>query len=207
MGTLEGNFVGKKKVSGKELVRFYTAANKASLVDLTPVYDLVREAITTEYDSKFDFPTANEDYAITSINGSGVITLDRKHTLEPGFRFVIHNTTFYVRTVPGVFTLTLSTSRGGGLYNNYVSDGITASDSGRGFYDVVISNAVASRARPIDQGIVVFAARRMQDSLLTINLGEKDAEWMKATDCSTTNSYNVVNPAPEVRAFLNYGLR
>ena len=207
MGTLEGNFVGKKKVSGKELVRFYIAPDKADVVSLTPIYDLVREAITTEYDSKFDFPTANEDYTIASIDGGGTITLDRKHTLEPGFRFVINNTTFYVQTVPGVFTLTLSTSRGGSLYNNYAGDGIVASDFGRGFYDVVISNAVASRARPIDQGIVVFAARRLEDSLLTIDLGEKDAEWMKATDCSTTNSYNVINPAPEVRAFLNYGLR
>ncbi len=207
MGTLEGNFVGKKKVSGKELVRFYIAPDKADVVSLTPIYDLVREAITTEYDSKFDFPTANEDYTIASIDGGGTITLDRKHTLEPGFRFVINNTTFYVQTVPGVFTLTLSTSRGGSLYNNYAGDDIVASDFGRGFYDVVISNAVASRARPIDQGIVVFAARRLEDSLLTIDLGEKDAEWMKATDCSTTNSYNVINPAPEVRAFLNYGLR
>jgi hypothetical protein len=207
MGTLEGNFVGKKKVSGKELVSFYIAPNKAGVVSLTPIYDLVRESITTEYDSKFDFPTANEDYKIVSIAGNGTITLDRKHSLEPGFRFVINNTTFYVRTVPGVFTLTLSTSRGGSLYNNYAGDGITASDFGRGFYDVVIDSAVASRARPIDQGIVVFAARRIEDSLLTIDLGEKDAEWMKATACSTTNSYNVIDPAPEVRAFLNYGLR
>lgn len=207
MGTLEGNFVGKKRVSGKELVRFYIAPNKGDVMSLTPIYDLVRESITTEYDSKFDFPTANEDYAIASIDGGGTITLDRKHTLEPGFRFVINNTTFFVRTVPGVFTLTLSTTRGGGLYNNYAGDGIVASDFGRGFYDVVLDNAVASRARPIDQGIVVFAARRLEDSLLTINLGEKNAEWMKATDCSTTNSYNVINPAPEVRAFLNYGLR
>jgi hypothetical protein len=207
MGTLEGNFVGKKKVSGKELVSFYIAPNKAGLVSLAPIYDLVRESITTEYDSKFDFPTANEDYKIVSIAGNGTITLDRKHSLEPGFRFVINNTTFYVRTVPGVFTLTLSTSRGGSLYNNYAGDGITASDFGRGFYDVVIDSAVASRARPIDQGIVVFAARRIEDSLLTIDLGEKDAEWMKATACSTTNSYNVIDPAPEVRAFLNYGLR
>ncbi len=207
MGTLEGNFVGKKKVSGKELVSFYIAPNKAGLVSLTPIYDLVRESITTEYDSKFDFPTANEDHEIAGIAGDGTITLDRKHSLEPGFRFVINNTTFYVRTVPGVFTLTLSTSRGGSLYNSYAGDGITPSDSGRGFYDVVIDNAVASRARPIDQGIVVFAARRIEDSLLTIDLGEKDAEWMKATACSTTNSYNVIDPAPEVRAFLNYGLR
>jgi hypothetical protein len=206
MGTLEGNFVGKKKVSGKELVRFYIAPNKAELVKLTPIYDLVREAITTEYDSKFDFPTANEDYEIVDITG-GTITLIRKHSLEPGFRFLINNITFYVRTVPGVFTLTLSTSRGGDLYSNYAGDGITVSDFGRGFYDVVIDNAVASRARPIDQGAVVFAARRLEDSLLTVNLGEKNAEWMKTSDCSTTNSYNVVNPAPEVRAFLNYGLR
>ena len=206
MGTLEGNFVVKKRVSGKELTRLYIPPNKHSSVKLTSIYDLVREAITTEYDSKFDFPTANEDYEIVDITG-GTITLIRKHSLEPGFRFVINNTTFYVRTVPGVFTLTLSTSRGGALYSNYENDGITVSDVGRGFYDVVLDNAVASRARPIDQGVVVFAARRVEDALLTTDLGEKDAEWMRASVCSTTNSYNVIVPAPEVRAFLNYGLR
>lgn len=207
MGTLEGNFVVKKTVSGKELTRLYIPPSKHSSVKLTSIYDLVRESITTEYDSKFDFPAANEDYEIASIAGNGTITLDRKHSLEPGFRFVINNTTFYVRTVPGIFTLTLSTSRGGGLYNNYAADGIIVSDFGRGFYDVVIDNAVASRARPIDQSVVVFAARRVADALLTIDLGEKDAEWMRASACSTTNSYNVIVPAPEVRAFLNYGLR
>ena len=206
MGTLEGNFVVKKRVSGKELTRLYIPPNKHSSVKLTSIYDLVREAITTEYDSKFDFPTANEDYEIVDITG-GTITLIRKHSLEPGFRFVINNTTFYVRTVPGVFTLTLSTLRGGALYSNYENDGITVSDVGRGFYDVVLDNAVASRARPIDQGVVVFAARRVEDALLTTDLGEKDAEWMRASVCSTTNSYNVIVPAPEVRAFLNYGLR
>lgn len=207
MGTIEGNFVGKQIVSGKELVRFYIGPNKPEVVDLTLIYDLVRESITTEYDSKFDFPTANEDYEIISIAGNGTITLDRKHSLEPKFRFVINNTTFYVREVAGVSTLTLTTSRGGALYNNYAADGIVAPARGRGFYDVVIDNAVASRARPIDQGVVVFAARRLEDSLLTIDLGEKDAQWMKTSACSTTNSYNVINPAPEVRAFLNYGLR
>ena len=40
-------------------------------------------------------------------------------------------------------------------------------------YDLVIDNAVASRARPIDQGIVVFAARRVVDSLLTADLVRK----------------------------------
>ena len=207
MGTLEGNFVGKQRVSGKELVRFYIAPDKAEIVNLTSIYDLVRESITTEYDSKFDFPTANEDYEITNIDGNGVLTLDRKHSLEVGFRFVINNTTFYIRTVPGVTTITLSTSRGGSLYNGYAGAGIVASNYGRGFYDVIIDSAVASRARPIEQGVVVFAARRVVDSMLIINLEESNAEWMKASNCSTTNSYNVITPAPEVRAFLNYGLR
>jgi hypothetical protein len=167
----------------------------------------VRESITTEYDSKFDFPIANEDYGIVSISGGGVITLDRKHTLEPGFRFVINNQTFYVLAVLSAFELTLSAARGGSLYNNYTNDGIEAPNSGRGFYDTVISEAIASRARPIDQGVIVFAARRLEDAAIVENLQEKDAEWMGLFDCQASVAYNVVSPAPEVRAFLTYGLR
>jgi hypothetical protein len=207
MGTLEGNFVIKQRVEGTPLATIYLAPNKGELVELSPIYDLVRESITTEYDSKFDFPVANEDYGITSISGGGVVTLDRKHTLEVGFRFVINNRTFYVRTVPSNTSLTLAETRGGALYNNYVSDGIEAPNNGRGFYDVVLSGSVASRARPIDQGVIVFAARRLTDAALSVDLGEKDAEWMRLFNCSTNVAYNVVSPAPEVRAFLNYGLR
>ncbi len=207
MGTLEGNFVLKATVAGKELATFFLPPNKGTQVSLTPIYDLVREAITTEYDSKFDFPTTNENIEITNISGGGVLTLERKHTLEVGFRFVIGTDTFYVRTVPSETTITLSTSRGGALYNNYAADGIVAGMFGTAFYDLVINQAVASRARPIDQGVVVFAARRVVDAQAVLSLDWKDAEWMKTYECNTSNSYNVVSPAPEVRAFLNYGLR
>lgn len=207
MGTLEGNFLMRQVVSGKHLTTAFTAANKPERIDLTKIYDLVRESITTEYDSKFDFPVNNENIQVISIDGSGVLTLGRKHTLEPGFRFVINNRTFYIVSAPSDTTITLSETLGGAVYNDYASDGIVAPFYGTGYYDLVISGAVASRARPIDQGIVVFAVRRVVDSALQISLDEKNAEWMKLYNCSTTNTYNEVSPAPEVRAFLNYGLR
>ena len=204
MGTLEGNYVVKKLVRGKELTRIYIPPNKSTNVKLTPIYDLVREAITTEYDSKFDFPVVNEDYQIVDIAANGVITLDRKHTIEAGFRFVVNNVTYYARTIEGEFTLTISATRNGPLL---VSPAFSELDYCRVFYDVILDNAVATRARPIQQSIVAFAARRVADGLLTTDLGEKDAEWIRASNCSTSNSYNVVSPVPEVRAFLNYGLR
>jgi len=207
MGTLEGNFVVKQRVEGTPLLTTYLPANKGDVVELSSIYNLVRESITTEYDSKFDFPVSNEDYGISGINGSGTVFLDRKHTLEPGFRFVIGATTFYVRTAPDNLSITLSSSRGGALYNNFVADGITAPNNGRAFYDVVLSGSVASRARPIDQGMIAFAVRRISDTAIVEDLGEKDAEWMKLFNCSSNVAYNVVSPAPEVRAFLNYGLR
>lgn len=207
MGTLEGNFILKKTVNGKALSTFFVPANKPVSIDMTKIYDLVRESITTEYDSKFDFPVNNQNIEIASIDGSGVLTTSRKHTFEPGFRFVIGTRTFYVLSAPSNTTLTLSETLNGSLYNDYTADGIVAPFYGTGYYDLIISNAVASRARPIDQGIVVFAARRVTDSLLSLSLEEKDAEWMRAYNCETTNSYDVISPAPEIRAFLNYGLR
>jgi hypothetical protein len=93
------------------------------------------------------------------------------------------------------------------LYNNFVADGITAPNNGRAFYDIVLSSSVASRARPIDQGVVAFAVRRISDTAIVEDLGEKNAEWMRLFNCSSNVAYNVVSPAPEVRAFLNYGLR
>jgi len=206
MGTLEGNFVVKKTVTGKELTRLYIPPNKHSTVKLTSIYDLVRESITTEYDSKFDFPVSNEDYQITSITTEGVVTLDRKHTIEEGFRVVVNNQTFYAKTIEGEFTLTLARSRGGAQLNR-AEMSIDTPAYARAFYDVVLSSAVASRARPIQQSVIAFAARRVEDGLAVTDLGEVNAEWMRVSNCSTTNSYNVLSPVPEVRAFLNYGLR
>lgn len=207
MGTLEGNFVIKKTVTGKKLGTFFMAANKPERVDLTRIYNLVREAITTEYDSKFEFPIANENYEITAINTDGTLTLGRKHTLEPGFRFVIGLTTYYVVAAPSVFTIRVSLTRGGPAFQDFASNNVATGDLGTGYYDLVIDQAIAARARPIDQGAIVFAARRVDDALLTYSLAEKDAQWMKAYNCTTTNTYNVVSPAPETRIFLNYGLR
>jgi hypothetical protein len=207
MGTLEGNFVIKQTVSGKKLGTFFMAANKPERIELTKIYDLVREAITTEYDSKFDFPIVNENYEITNIAGDGTLTLNRKHTLETGFRFVIGLTTYYIVAAPGVSTIRVSTSRGGAVFTGFSGVGIAAGTFGTAYYDLVINQAIASRARPIDQGAVVFAARRVDDALLPYSLAEKDAQWMKLYNSTTTNTYNVVSPAPETRVFLNYGLR
>ena len=93
------------------------------------------------------------------------------------------------------------------MFTGFTGAGVVAGDFGTAFYDLVINQAIASRARPIDQGAVVFAARRVDDALLTLSLDEKDAEWMRLYNCTTTNTYNVVSPAPETRVFLNYGLR
>jgi hypothetical protein len=183
------------------------AANKPERVDLTRIYDLVREAITTEYDSKFDFPVVNENFQITNIDGGGLITLDRKHTLEIDFRFVIGSTTFYVQSTPTVTTIRLSATRGGGAITNFTSYGIEAGDFGTAYYDLIIDQAVASRARPIDQGVIVFGVRRVDDTLLPYSLAEQDAQWMRTYNCTTSFSYNVVSPPPETRIFLNYGLR
>ena len=207
MGTLEGNFVLKQTVSGKKLGTFYTAANKPERIDLTKIYDLVREAITTEYDSKFDFPIVNEDYEIESISFNGTLTLSRKHTLEIGFRFVIGLSTFYVVARPSVFTIQLSQTKGGAVFTNYANAGITAGAVGTAYYDLVIDQAIAARAKPIDQGAIVVAARRIDDALLPLSFAEKDAEWMQLYNCSSSSTYNVISPAPEVRVFLNYGLR
>lgn len=208
MGTLEGNFVIRTTVDGKRLASFYVPGNKPKTIDLTSIYDLVRESITAEYDSKFDFPVVNEKYEITNISGAGVLTLDRKHSLETDFRIVIGGTTFYVLDAPGDSTIRLTATRGSAvLYNNYSSAGIVAGTYLTGFYDLIIDEAIATRAAPIDQGAIVIAARRVEDRLLPYSADLKDAEWMRTFNCTTSNTYNVVSPTPEVRLFFNYGLR
>lgn len=207
MGTLEGNFVLRQTVTGKKLGTFFVAGNKPERIDLTRIYDLVREAITTEYDSKFDFPVVNEKYEITGIAGDGTLTLGRKHTLEIGFRFVIGLNTYYIVALPSVNTIQVSNARGGAVFTGFAGAGIEAGNFGTAFYDLIINQAIASRARPIDQGVVVFAARRVDDALLVLSFEEKDAEWMRTYNCTTSSTYNVISPAPEARVFLNYGLR
>ncbi|AEX56012.1 virion structural protein [Synechococcus phage S-CBS4] len=209
MGTLEANLTLKKTVTGKKLASFYMAADKPLQGGLTKIYDLVREAITAEYDSKFEFPAVNEVYTIDSIAVDGTILLDRKHTLEAGFRFIVGQTTYYIVSTPSVYGITIATERNGtSLSKLALQDaGIDSGVTGTGYYDLLIDQAIASRARPIDQGEVVFAARRIEDGLLVRSLDEKDAEWMRVYECTTSSTYNIVSPAPETRIFLNYGLR
>ena len=207
MGNIEGNFLNKQIISGKKLGTFFLPRNKPADIPFTTIYDLVRESISAEYDSQFDFPPANENIEILSISAGGTLTVERRHTFEEGFRFLIGSKTFYVLSAPDEFSLTLSESRGGALYNNYATDGIVAPLFGTGFYDLVIDQAVAPKGRSISQGLVVIAARRVEDGLILEDLGEKDAEWMRTYNVTTDNTYTVVSPAPEVRAYLHYGLR
>jgi len=207
MGTLEGAFTLKTTVNGKRLGTFYAAANKPERIDLTQIYDLVREAVTTEYDSKFDFPIVNENFELLTIAEDGTLTLSRKHTLEIGFRFVIGLTTYYIVAMPSDTTIRLSITKGGDVFTGYAGAEIVAGDFGTAYYDLVIDQAIASRARPIDQGAIVVAARRMEDTLLVESLDEKNAEWMRLYNCQSDASYNVISPSPEVRLFLNYGLK
>jgi hypothetical protein len=207
MGTIEGNFTLRQVVAGKTLATFYAGSNKGERIDLTRIYDLVREAISTEYDSKFTFPVTNEDYQIESIAGDGTLSLSRKHTLELGFRFVIGLNTYYIVSIPSVSSIKISETKGGSVFTGFSGKGIVPGDFGTAFYDLVIDQAIASRARPIDQGAVIIAARRIQDKLIPLSFSEKRAEWMLTYGCSTSGTYNIVSPSPEVRVFLNYGLR
>lgn len=207
MGTIEGNFTLRQVVAGKTLATFYAGSNQGERVDLTRIYDLVREAISTEYDSKFSFPVTNEDYQIETIGGDGTLTLTRKHTLEIGFRFVIGLNTYYVVSTPSVSSIRVSETKGGSVFTGFSGQGISDGDFGTAFYDLVVDQAIASRARPIDQGAIVIAARRIQDKLLPLSFERKNAEWMLTYDCATSDTYNIVSPSPEVRVFLNYGLR
>jgi len=120
---------------------------------------------------------------------------------------VIGLTTYYIVATPSDTTIQLSTTKGGSVFTDFAGAGIAPGDFGTAYYDLVIDEAIASRARPIDQGAIVVAARRIDDALLVESLAEKDAEWMRLYNCQTTASYNVISPSPEVRLFLNYGLK
>ena len=89
-----GQLLAEESGYRQKLTTAFLPANKPEVLDLTHVYDLVREAVTTEYDSKFDFPVNNENIQVTNIDSGGILTVDRKHTFEPGFRFVIGARTF-----------------------------------------------------------------------------------------------------------------
>jgi hypothetical protein len=52
-----------------------------------------------------------------------------------------------------------------------------------------------------------FLAHELQEVCKDAVEGEKDAEWMRTYNVTTDNTYTVVSPAPEVRAYLHYGLR
>jgi len=184
---------------GRLVASYFVGKNKAAVIPLANIFQLVRERLSTEYDTPFEFPTTADDYQVTAQAGS-TLTLNRKHRLSVGQRVMIHTATYYVKTLPTEFSVVLASTVGGEAVTlGSTPDKITA------YYDLEFGATQTQRGVPIYQTKLAIAARSVESGRTAATGAEADAQWIAAYGATTTNTFTPVDPAPTLNFSLNLG--
>lgn len=182
--------------SGKLVASYFVGADRPINISLSNIFQLVRERLSTEYDTPFEFPTTQEDYRVVSQAGT-VLNLNRKHRLYQEQRIVVGTTNYYVFSTPSEFSVVLGeTPTGPAITLGAVPEKITA------FFDLEFSASQTQRGIPIYQSRLVVAARTLSSATITATTGEANAQWIQLFAATSSNTYIPVNP-PDT---LNYSL-
>jgi hypothetical protein len=182
--------------SGKRIASYFVGANKTVTISLSNIFQLVRERLSTEYDTPFEFPTTQEDYQVVSQAGV-TLTLNRKHRLVQEQRVMVGNTNYYVFSTPSEFSLTLADAPAGSQVTLATTPSkITA------FFDLEFATSQTQRGVPIYRSKLALCARTVASVQNPLDGSEADAEWISVYEATTDNTYSPVSPGPT----LNYAL-
>jgi hypothetical protein len=200
LSSTQVTFNSNQVVTGGRLIAsYFVGKNKPATIPLENIFQLVRERLSTEYDTPFEFPTTADDYQVTAQAGT-VLTLNRKHRLLVGQRVVIGTSTYYVQSVPSEFTITLAETIGDEAVTlSTTPEKITA------FYDLEFGATQTQRGVPIYQTKLAIAARIVESGRTMATGAEANAEWIAVYGATTSNSFAPVDPAPTLNYSLNIG--
>lgn len=187
-------------MGGRQVASYFVGANQPITVPLSKIFQLVRERLSTEYDTPFEFPTTADDYQVVGQAGA-VLSLERKHRLALSQRVLVDNDTYWVVALPSEFTVTLSDTKGGSPFTFPTTPAkITV------FYDLEFATAQTQRGTPIYQSRLAIAARMVEAGREMGDGLEADAEWIMVVGADTTNTYTPVSPTPTINYSLNIGV-
>ena len=204
--TVDVNFSDFRLVkSGRKLASFICPPG-ANTFKLSELFGSQREVISAEYDAPPEFPVNTDLITVRSFDtGTGVITVDNAFPLRlyVGQRMTNGSTNYYVRSVNSSTTFTLKAAK---VDTAPVTSGIAVNDSLVAYYELDLSENIASPLKSVYRTELVFVVKPFNHTVASLDkTQEYDAEWMSLVGSQSSNSYTAVT-SPTVNLYLTNGV-
>lgn len=204
--TVDVNFSDYRLVkSGRKVASFVCSPGGQSF-DLTELFGPQREIISAEYDAPPDFPVNIRSLKVKTFDtNTGLITVNDTFPLRlyDGQRIQKDSTNYYVRSIESSVSFTLKAAK---VDTAPVTSGIAADDFLSAFYEVDLSQNVATPLSPVYRSEIVFVVKPFASNNSGLDKSQEyDAEWMNLFNTSSSNTYTVVT-SPTVNLHLTNGV-
>ena len=204
--TVDVNFSDFRLVkSGRRLASF-VCPQGGHTFDLQEVFGSQREVVSAEYDAPPEFPVNTDLITVRAFNTStGLITVDNAFPLRlyVGQRMEKGSTNYYVRSVESSTTFTLKAAK---VDTAPVTSGIAVNDSLVAYYELDLSENIASPLKSVYRSELVFVVKPFNHTFTTLDkTQEYDAQWMSLVSVTSSNAYTAVS-SPSVNLYLTNGV-
>ena len=187
--------------NGKRVGSFLVTTEGASF-DLTEIFAVQRELLTTEFDAPTEFPSQSVSLTVESFDTStGLITVNRAFPLRiyENQRIQLNNVSYYVLSVDSVNTFKIKAAK---VDTNAVTTGISAGDTFVAFYELDLTSSVAAKLSPVYRSELVVLAKPFNATYTSLDKStEYNAEWMRLVNTTSSDTYTV-QTAPTVNLYL-----
>ena len=200
--SLDVSFNDYRIVKGGKRVGSFLVSTEGASFDLTDIFALQRELLTTEFDAPTEFPTQSVSLTVESFNSStGLITVNRAFPLRiyANQRIELNNVSYYVLSVDSVNTFKIKAAK---VDTNAVTTGISAGDTFVAFYELDLTSSVAAKLSPVYRSELVVLAKPFNATYTSLDKStEYNAEWMRLVNTTSSDTYTV-QTAPTVNLYL-----
>ena len=187
--------------NGKRVGSFLVTTEGASF-DLTEIFAVQRELLTTEFDAPTEFPSQSVSLTVESFDTStGLITVNRAFPLRiyENQRIQLNNVSYYVLSVDSVNTFKIKAAK---VNTNAVTAGVSVGDTLVAFYELDLNSSVAAKLSPVYRSELVVLAKPFNANYTSLDKStEYNAEWMRLVNTTSSDPYTV-QTAPTVNLYL-----
>jgi len=200
--SVDVSFNDSRIVSGGRRVGSFLIGDGVASINLDEVFQSQRTVLSTEYDAPTEFPPASTSITVEGFDSAtGLITVNRAFPLRliRDQRVQLNGTNYYVLSVDSVNTFKLKVGK---VSTTPVTSGIAEGDTIVAFYELDLTNTVASNLRPIYRSELVILAKPFNAVYSNFDSGiEYNAEWMQLVNTTSSDAYSV-QTTPTVNLYL-----
>jgi len=204
--TLDVSFNDFRIVSRGKKIGSFLISPQGSTLNLKEIFGSQREQISSEFDAPPEFPIKTSAITVNSFStttGSIQVASAFPLRLVLDQRIKKGTTDYYVHTIDSSTTFTLKAAK---VDTTPVITNIVPGDTLVAYYELNLTNSVASALKPIYNTEIVFVAKPFNANYTRLDkTAEYNAEWMKLVETTSTNTY-AVQTAPTVNMYLTNGV-